>query len=633
MDSRVNKTRRNKDTSSLNDSSLEKNDAENTLQSQFNNPQFIHQRKLQALANNSPQVKQLKALQKIANPSTILQRAENNTGLPDHLKTGLENLSGHSMDDVKVHYNSSKPAQLKAHAFAQGNNIHLAPGQEKHLSHEAWHVVQQKQGRVKPTLQMAGQAINDQPSLEKEADEMGRKASQSGSNSELPKAKGSILTSNHSEIVQRKVGFEFETGWKVKKDGQYLEKMQKIGTGAHTGYKVEADDDGAMEFIIYPPLEVSPYMNADLNGIFDDLDQYTNSLIQARNAKLVDNPEYVAPGEEDAADQANQGAAEFMEGPEDEDDSSSSSDDWIEEEEPQFISGPFPLSDATGNQADRDFTVEPIPDGSMRANPQITAGMTLGQVAKLPAYLDEKNIDTQLRTDAIKAKPEEFAPRMNQTTYNAAGLDLEQLDGNVSDDLKGLVTLAATYIAGGGRALVSYPKIITDGFLLSRTDFVFLFNLLPLNEKRYFYKHPEVWINLVMRVANVDGSADDKVFSKGVIGEGGGIDDTFGPTRREWLKGILERRDLMSFAANEEYEGMGKLGDKVETVSERESDRLKFGGIFEIRAGQTQSLDRTQWRAFALSVADFFQMMQSDPSGAITSNERNKRLMEGKPID
>ena len=59
----------------------------------------------------------------------------NNTGLPDTLKSGIENLSGLSMDDVKVHYNSAKPAQLRAHAFAQGTDIHMAPGQEKHLPH------------------------------------------------------------------------------------------------------------------------------------------------------------------------------------------------------------------------------------------------------------------------------------------------------------------------------------------------------------------------------------------------------------------------------------------------------------------------------------------------------------------
>lgn len=107
----------------------------------------------------------------------ITQKKGNNTGLPGNLKAGIENLSGHSMDDVKVHYNSDKPAQLNAHAYAQGNQIYLASGQEKHLPHEAWHVVQQKQGRVKPTMQLKGKLnVNDDEALEKEADVMGTKA-------------------------------------------------------------------------------------------------------------------------------------------------------------------------------------------------------------------------------------------------------------------------------------------------------------------------------------------------------------------------------------------------------------------------------------------------------------------------
>jgi len=81
------------------------------------------------------------------------------------------------MSDVKVHYNSSKPAQLSALAYAQGNDIHVGPGQEKHLPHEAWHVVQQRQGRVQPTMQMKESVpVNDDPGLEHEADVMGAKA-------------------------------------------------------------------------------------------------------------------------------------------------------------------------------------------------------------------------------------------------------------------------------------------------------------------------------------------------------------------------------------------------------------------------------------------------------------------------
>ncbi|WP_417910166.1 eCIS core domain-containing protein [Candidatus Electronema sp. PJ] len=108
-----------------------------------------------------------------------VQKQENRTGLPDDLKAGVENLSGMAMDDVRVHYNSGKPAQLNAYAYTQGTEIHVGPGQEKHLPHEAWHVVQQKQGRVQPTMQMAGGvAVNDDKGLEREAGVIGGKALQ-----------------------------------------------------------------------------------------------------------------------------------------------------------------------------------------------------------------------------------------------------------------------------------------------------------------------------------------------------------------------------------------------------------------------------------------------------------------------
>lgn len=105
--------------------------------------------------------------------------APNRTGLPDALKSGVESLSGLSLDHVEVHHDSARPAQLGANAYAQGSDIHVASGQDRHLPHEAWHVVQQKQGRVQPTLQLrTGVAINDDAGLEKEADNMGRKATE-----------------------------------------------------------------------------------------------------------------------------------------------------------------------------------------------------------------------------------------------------------------------------------------------------------------------------------------------------------------------------------------------------------------------------------------------------------------------
>lgn len=81
---------------------------------------------------------------------------KNRTGIPDQLKTGIEKLSGCSMDQVRVHYDSAKPAQLNALAFTQGNEVHLAPGHKKLLAHELTHVVQQKQGRVQPVNALKG---------------------------------------------------------------------------------------------------------------------------------------------------------------------------------------------------------------------------------------------------------------------------------------------------------------------------------------------------------------------------------------------------------------------------------------------------------------------------------------------
>lgn len=178
-----------------------------------NRPEAVAQRKMHEMANNNSRVAQLRDFQDMANNNSIeqnnlIQKKENNTGLPDNLKSGIEGLSGYSMDDVKVHRNSNKPAQLQAHAYAQGNDIHLGPGQEKHLAHEAWHVVQQKQRRVKPTMQMKGNVnINDDAGLEEEADTMGAKALQLFSMQETASAslqRREISVSPSLQVMQRR---------------------------------------------------------------------------------------------------------------------------------------------------------------------------------------------------------------------------------------------------------------------------------------------------------------------------------------------------------------------------------------------------------------------------------------------
>lgn len=184
----------------------------------------------------------------------VVQRQENaaapsSSGLPGNLRQGIEALSGLPMDHVRVHYNSAEPAQLQAHAFAQGSDIHLAPGQEKHLPHEAWHVVQQAQGRVQPTTQMKGAVpVNDDSGLEHEADVMGAKAlATTAAPSFQPSA-----TAGGANAVQR-VGDETETPAATKADDALKDSQQAEAEQSAPVANAPADAEKADQPIV--PME------------------------------------------------------------------------------------------------------------------------------------------------------------------------------------------------------------------------------------------------------------------------------------------------------------------------------------------------------------------------------------------
>lgn len=171
---------------------------------------------------------------------------ENKTGMPDNLKSGIESLSGYSMDDVRVHYNSSKPAQLQALAYAQDTDIHVAPGQEQHLPHEAWHVVQQKQGRVQPTMQLQGVNVNDNEGLEKEADVMGGKAVEMETTSEHINDCGCSLCKGTKSLISNKQKIEnFNNKYHtIQKCPKCMDPSCKMGEKC----KIEDDLEGLLPF-------------------------------------------------------------------------------------------------------------------------------------------------------------------------------------------------------------------------------------------------------------------------------------------------------------------------------------------------------------------------------------------------
>ncbi|MCL1126109.1 eCIS core domain-containing protein [Shewanella surugensis] len=106
--------------------------------------------------------------------AVISERVRGN--LPSGLKAAMEAITGVNLQRVRVHYNSTMPAKVQAHAYAQGLDIYLAPGQEHHLPHELGHVVQQLNGMVKPTRTINGVEINDDERLEQHATLLGQQA-------------------------------------------------------------------------------------------------------------------------------------------------------------------------------------------------------------------------------------------------------------------------------------------------------------------------------------------------------------------------------------------------------------------------------------------------------------------------
>ena len=121
-------------------------------------------------------------------PASPTNSGGSGQALPDDLRAKMESSFGTEFSAVRVHEGGAAPA-VGARAFAQGTDLHFAPGEyqpqstagQTLIGHELAHVVQQSQGRVSATAQTkpddgAAIRVNEDASLEREADEQGARA-------------------------------------------------------------------------------------------------------------------------------------------------------------------------------------------------------------------------------------------------------------------------------------------------------------------------------------------------------------------------------------------------------------------------------------------------------------------------
>jgi hypothetical protein len=235
--------------------------------------------------------------------------------LPPKLRQGMEALSGVSLADVRVKRSSSAPGKFGAEAFARGSEIHLAPNQDRHLAHEAWHVVQQKLGRVRPNSQIAGVPINDDPALEKEADLMGGRAlttsaplqrrpfgqavstgeilqpmmqdsdeEDSDSDEEEGKSQGSEQASNHLANIENQIRYWAKRA--AKKDSSGHGKGKKI----KKGNSKDKHEGGQTRKVTHKAAKAGSLAEAlqdykDAGGTLKDLMQSTKKLLNKAKEK------------------------------------------------------------------------------------------------------------------------------------------------------------------------------------------------------------------------------------------------------------------------------------------------------------------------------------------------------------
>lgn len=225
---------------------------------------------IQDIIGNQGTIQLLNELGKNNNENQFFESV---SSLPNNIKNETESMTGIALDDVKVHYNSEKPYTIGALAYTQGNEIYIAPNQERYLKHELWHVIQQKQGRVKPTNYEYSVPINDDLSLEKEAQEYLFDRKKTTYKTEKP-----VSIQTHSEVIQRvlpSIGLlRFSNGRRLQAEEQGPQQ-QLVNIG------VDLDENGVIG--VYNNPNYTEFLNtlkAWLTVFFDNLE----------NANIPQNP-------------------------------------------------------------------------------------------------------------------------------------------------------------------------------------------------------------------------------------------------------------------------------------------------------------------------------------------------------
>jgi len=290
--------------------------------------------------------------------------------------------------------------------------------------------------------------------------------------------------------------------------------------------------------------------------------------------------------------------------------------------------------------------------GPLRANPQSTVAISLEAIPALIQEMTAKQV-TESEKDFRKREPGKKAlggqllgtnaltPAPGQAdtglaTFSAnppVGLALPLPPNFGSDKLTGLLGVVVSYLKSADTANAqSYVKGIAP--LMARTSFWAMFERLPVAEKTYLRQNNGApFATLALGSAGVAGAVP---VLRGGISTPNPADryKLSGVTRQLWLEQMTQGVDLLStvgFAAHfgvapthadaKEFESMGKLGPKFETVGKGSENGEDAAPIFELRRMQ-KDVPYTDWLPLALGVFDFVKMLNKGKTGHYKPKKR-----------
>ncbi|WP_338393890.1 hypothetical protein [Fulvitalea axinellae] len=310
--------------------------------------------------------------------------------------------------------------------------------------------------------------------------------------------------------------------------------------------------------------------------------------------------------------------------------------------------------------AERKIRMYPV-QGEIGLQPQFTCGFSLEEFSRVLSYLNEREREgrgaiprrilsagtgegsdpAEDLTLAISGVRGESLGALDETDFpELAGIgfdmelswDLDQLLGNVaiaSEDLekdepkedvdallpfwparvrdknaplKALLALVAMYLIRGKNLPEGANSKAIAGGLLSRTDFGYNFELLPEEIKRKFRANPDLFVQMALRVARMEGESSVPLYANSVryteMGEpnlGGNIS----LKRGDWLRSMVLGEDLLNHRRDPKiHASLGALGRSADGLLVVEFRRIQ-GIVYENRLLET-----------AMSYYDFYEKVK-----------------------